>query len=1721
MARNSTTLGRFSVVRFLGRGTYGEVWKVSDPLRPGEELALKVLSLAGETDEQDSALEFRIGRSVRHASVLDILEAGTISVPPEEPGPPAGRRVYLLSRFASGAPLAPSWTAGDLLPVAVDLLSALDTIHAAGYRHGDIQPRNVLVDRVGGRPEVCLLDFGLASSTDSGGPRHASSAGTPRYLSPEALRGDSPDHRSDLYAAGLLLYECLRGANPRPLAEQFLRTRQGKFFAQVCEDELPPPWDRLLRRILDPEPASRLQSGAEGISFLSGTADDGLSPRSLPPTFESALPVGVDEFLSGMDQVFRAGGHGGASSGIVLIQGASGSGKSRLLAEAELRAFAAGLRGLRWPSVVAQLEADPDANSAAVEADLEAVSGLGGGGAVQSMVAQQIRAKAVRILETECQGSTSILVDDTDLLPSDQQALLYGLLEAARTRWRRDGRAAPRLVIVLTISQTDSRSGLSKTPLWGDLANEPDVYSYSTRPWSATESAQFVGEVLPPTHELRSWVEILRKELGGHPASYRQALQELYLSGALRLKEGSWTCSRSTSRGLPGLPGDRELFAAEWDGLDPRTQDILGVCAQTAPASRAVQQTTIASACDLSRPELRRHLDALGRVERLRPEAGPGGGHGGGVILTRRQRLAVRRLAGLSARRRFRSLLARAPGLSPAERTYHQLRLGPLAVDSVLHSAADEGPVARLLLSYHAEVAPHVSPDARCLSSRRLAEILYARGELRRSGSLLRVTAGCVDDPEKIAAVALRRAEVELFQGNAAAAEELLQTVDTSRDSGLDARWRFAVSLCRYLLGDLDSAAEAVQEALREHPGFSSLENLSATIALSRGDEMRAEKILTAALARAESGKQTVKVAVLKTNYGRLLLRRGEAERAVVLHRQAALGFEAAGLGAQAARTFGNLSVALRRAGDYGGAAEAGARSLDLHRELSNPEGVAIALAAQGILASELGLAGTARRQLDAAVRTAPADSRIVENAAFLENRALVALALGERDVVEGCVAKWQAARVGPSTPRSEALLLEWRLWVDGCGADRASADGDRGSLDSVRARLEARPMTGSDAGALYSMVRASRRRGGEVAALARLGVLAEGRLAELAKESSAAAVFQAALAAEFTGDRAARHQALVQLDAIVAKVLPRDWRVSVLTILAQHTSDDAARHRAQARLRLLLDEMIADVPSEFREYYRQRSEIKEALHVSAQAESSRPTDRKAKLALQRVLAFSQEILAESGLEQLFRKIVDAAISLTQAQRGVLVLQRHGQLNVLAARANGADVTDPETQMSRTILERTLTEGVARISTDASEDLDLRSIASVDQLGLRSVLCVPLSVQRPRLLAVLYLDNAFERGVFESDDLELAESFCAQAALAWEASERRGKTAHLVEELREANQRLESELHASRRESSRRARRTRKEFEGIVGDSAAIRGVFHLVDAVAPTDIPVLITGESGTGKELVARAIHRLSARASQPFVAENCAAVPGSLLESSLFGYVKGAFTGADRDTRGLFELANDGTLFLDEIGELTPELQASLLRVLQEGEIRPLGASQPIHVDVRIVAATNRDVHVAIREKRFREDLYYRLQGAEIQVPPLRERSEDVPLLVAHLLKAVATVSESKTVSVDALERLRNYPWPGNVRELENEVRRMALLSSGSIIGSEYLSPPIRDGEYQATSRPAMNHVRPLKIVEQEAILHAMETFNGHRGKVTTALGISRSTLYLKLKKLGYEA
>jgi transcriptional regulator with GAF, ATPase, and Fis domain len=509
---------------------------------------------------------------------------------------------------------------------------------------------------------------------------------------------------------------------------------------------------------------------------------------------------------------------------------------------------------------------------------------------------------------------------------------------------------------------------------------------------------------------------------------------------------------------------------------------------------------------------------------------------------------------------------------------------------------------------------------------------------------------------------------------------------------------------------------------------------------------------------------------------------------------------------------------------------------------------------------------------------------------------------------------------------------------------------------------------------------------------------------------------------------------------------------------------------------------------------------------------------------LQQGFRFTREILLENDTDELLRKIVDAAMALTGAERGVLALRQHGRLSLVVGRSHGRDIPNPENHINHTLLERTLRDGVARVTTDALEDESLRSVASVTDLGLRSVICVPLIGKRSYALGALYLDNTFEQGFFDAHHLELAKSFCGQAVLAWAAPERRQERENLVQRLKEAMSKLEEELAISRLETSRHVRNREKQFAGIVGDSSSIRDVFHIIEVVAPTNISVLIRGESGVGKELVARALWQHSNRKEHPFIAENCGAVPASLLESVLFGHVKGAFTGADRDRRGLFEMAHRGTLFLDEIAELPAELQTRLLRVLQEGEIRRLGSQKVVRVDVRVVSASNRDLDAAMTEGKLREDLYYRLQGTEIHVPPLRRRRDDIPLLADHFIRDMTEEGQSpKRLSAEALDRLVKYPWPGNVRELENELRRLVLLAPTRVIGVEFVSDNVRDGvaPRMEASCESSRPVRSLREVEQDAILHAVSTYDGHRGKVAKALGISRSTLYLKLKDIGYEA
>lgn len=419
---------------------------------------------------------------------------------------------------------------------------------------------------------------------------------------------------------------------------------------------------------------------------------------------------------------------------------------------------------------------------------------------------------------------------------------------------------------------------------------------------------------------------------------------------------------------------------------------------------------------------------------------------------------------------------------------------------------------------------------------------------------------------------------------------------------------------------------------------------------------------------------------------------------------------------------------------------------------------------------------------------------------------------------------------------------------------------------------------------------------------------------------------------------------------------------------------------------------------------------------------------------------------------------------------------------------------------SRTVVRQAAREHVSVMSS-LPEDERFKDARSVATGELTSAICVPLMVGE-ELLGALYLDRLGEADPFTASDLELATAAGLQCSMALLNIRR-------MEELRASRDRLEAELTGP---------------SGFIGESKALRPVYDFIERAAPTDAGVLILGESGTGKELVARAIHKASPRVDRPFVIVNCAALAENLAEAELFGHERGAFTGADKSRPGRFLAADCGSIFLDEVGELTEPIQAKLLRVLEEGEIMPVGEAGVRHIDVRVIAATNRDLAAEVETGRFRRDLYYRLNILGVQLPPLRQRGDDVKLLIEHFVHFFGSRCgrPNLTIGQRVMDLCMKYPWPGNVRELRNAVERMVILARGEEIGEGDLPPEIGGAQTIRVSGSGggTGGLRPLLDVEREHILSVLDLVEGNKKRAAEVLGIDRSTLYAKLKSYDEE-
>lgn len=470
-----------------------------------------------------------------------------------------------------------------------------------------------------------------------------------------------------------------------------------------------------------------------------------------------------------------------------------------------------------------------------------------------------------------------------------------------------------------------------------------------------------------------------------------------------------------------------------------------------------------------------------------------------------------------------------------------------------------------------------------------------------------------------------------------------------------------------------------------------------------------------------------------------------------------------------------------------------------------------------------------------------------------------------------------------------------------------------------------------------------------------------------------------------------------------------------------------------------------------------------------------------------KIQSFSERLLTNYDLRDLLENLLDSVIELTSADKGFLILVGDDDFEIKVARqVNRENIPEAMEKVSDSIISKVIETRSPLIVSNARQDQDFNSSQSVLNLDLTSVMCVPL-MDRGQLIGLLYLGNENIIDLFTERHLELLKIFASQASLIV-------SNALMIRDLKLDKQMLSEQLEQNR-------------YGELIGASSAMKNIFSTVEKVAPTDVSVLIEGETGTGKELIAHELHRRSNRSEDPFVTINCGAIPENLLESELFGHVKGAFTDATSTKNGKFQEADGGTIFLDEIGEMPLDLQVKLLRVLQEHEVTKVGSNKPEQVDIRVIAATNQTLEKSIEDGQFREDLYYRLNVVKLELPPLRDRGKDVVLIAKYLLDKICDQFElpEKKLSNEAITAMQRYQWPGNVRQLENQLKQAAVLAEQSVIGEDDLDLPPE----------VFEPMKPLSEAKEQFarryVLEALERNNNNRTKAAEELGVDPRTVF----------
>ena len=1691
----------------------GQVYLCEDILDGGRQVALKRLrqALTGEGGEERLKQEFRAMVRLRHPNLARVYDYGVL----DDGGEP-----FLTLEYLDGKDLA-AQEPGEIRPhlgeLVAQLCRALDYIHARGLLHNDIKPQNIfllpLPESADGPPfQVKLMDFGLVRFLDQEEPERR--GGTLHYAPPEALAGGRVDPRADLYSLGVVLYRLATGSLPfaqrDPLA--LIRAQREAIPAppRSLDPTLPAGLDRLILWLLEKNPDDRPRDAAALLRAL----NEALGTRYALETRETRDSYLTSAALVGRERELRAlraalgnltapQAEEGDSPAprLILIGGESGVGKSRLVREFRTQSQTEGMLFLSGscfetggsvyqPFVEAFRFLSPilrdspggsGSESCAVLAPLfpDLAAGSPSEGSLSAREAKSRLFEATERLLREQSLKRPFVLALEDLHWADE--LTIELLRALRDR------AAGAPYLVLGTYRDDELEGKPLAALAREASAGGRQNVLRLQRLDVAEIGSLIQSMMSLQEDPTDLALILQRQTAGNPLFIEEILKALAEEDAVTRRDGQWEVDLAHLDRLEVPRSINETLTRRLARLSEAQRRLVRVLSVF---NRPVSRGLLGRASGWEAARLSAEIPPLLHrgILRRTHEAGE---ERLGFAHSRARDLVYRSLGPERVRLHLAAgtLLEEQSGANAEEMleevAYHFIQAG--AKPQALEYAEKAGDKCARLFAFSAALQFY----------RKALELLPRREARRRMILFTRLA--------KLHAGASDFSEMHDFS------ERALRLARSLQDRKEEGQILATMAHGHLLQGHLDQAvrsaraALALVEPLGDQLGIGRAKNFLGTAYGRMGQLEEAVPYFTQALEHLEAAGDRWQVVTVRTNLGTVQSSLNRPEQALRLYAEALEAWRRLGDRRGVAMTLGNMAQALKDLGRLEEAGEHAEESAALYRSTPDRTTLAVVLCSQ----AEIELA---RCRYDRTARLAEESLEIRKQIgdSSLQPLSLDLLGAARRRMGDSAGA-WEAHQEGLRIAREGAHELQEGFLLMALARDALEEGKHREALlAGEKALVLARRLKNRrlQLGSLEALLEASLGTGHLREASGRAREMDDlvGSNGSVEERLRSSAALGRCRLAEGRMDEAS--PCLERAIGLAQNLARRDQEADLRLALSDGMAKSGRPERRVALLREVerLHREIAsrlDDSSARRRYLATgpRPLVRERL-ASLEGGEDLPAASTRRVPPVKMLAtvyeITQIVSTLKDLTELLSRVLDLAIQIVGAERGLIFLREGeaGELKVRVARNLDQETIRDAGEYSRRILEEAA-EGKPIVTLDAGSDRRFERFDSVSLYNIRSLVCVPLRI-RERILGTVYLDSRRGDVLFGEEDLEFLEAFANQAAVAIE-------NARLVDALRQENLYLKQTVQ------------TRFGFRNIVGSSPALLAALERVEKVADTALPVIIQGESGTGKELVARAIHFNSRRKDKRFLTENVAALPETLLESELFGHVRGAFTGADQDKPGLFELADGGTLFLDELGEMSLPLQSKLLRAIQEGEIRPVGSGVPHKVDVRIVAATNRDLKTMVAERRFREDLFYRLNVVTVTLPPLRQRKEDLPLLIDHFLEKIAGEKGTRPLRIDphVLSVLSRHPWPGNIRELENTLARLALFAEGPTLT---LSDLARDPELldRVADLPGGKKA-PESALSRGELRRALKAAAGNRAQAAALLGISRATLFRKMRSL----